>query len=52
MELCRGDSCVPCTETPCRGTVPLKVTFNADDNGVPDTWDWDFGNGKRKETPN
>ena len=51
-EICTDDSCVvsvPCTETPCRGTVPLKVIFIAEDNGVPDVWDWDLGNGERKE---
>ncbi|MCL2460488.1 MAG: PKD domain-containing protein, partial [Euryarchaeota archaeon] len=55
-ELCTDDSCevsVPCTETPCTGTVPLSVVFIPKAiSGVPDTWIWDFGNGESKETPN
>ena len=52
-EICNGNICEPCTETPCSGKVPLDVRFTPESvSGTPDTWSWDFGNGERKETPN
>jgi len=38
-------------ETPCRGTVPLDVTFTSITAGsvIPGEWIWDFGNGERGE---